>query len=371
MPRYTSHMTRALPSLRLRFPLLLGATLLLHYLAFGWVGGRIGLPVPEQEVREPAPIVATLRAPPAPPVLAAPAAPPLPRRPQVRRARTLPPGPVPISDAPVIEPAPLAELPAPALQELVDIAPAEPEPEAVEAQAPAAPLPRQYKASVPPSSRLTLELERTDAKGTLWHGVADLSWQLNGSSYTMKFDAGISMLVTRVNLLALASEGDIGEAGFAPQLATEKRRGKSQTATHFNRGQGSITFSASQDSFPLVAGAQDKATLPLQLAAIARADPAQFDGGIEITVGEERRASIYRFTVVGQEEIETGLGKLATWHLTRPPKPGSYNSRLDVWLAPGQGWYPVRIRSTEANGAVTTQTVTHIAVTDSGTAHAQ
>jgi hypothetical protein len=365
-------MTRALPSLRLRFPLLVGATLLLHYLAFGWVGGRIGVPLPEQQVREPAAIVATLRAPPAPPVLAAPAAPPsVPGRPQVRRARPLLPAPVPISDAPVIEPAPLAELPAPALQELVDIAPAQPEPAEAEAEAPAAPLARQYKASVPPSSRLTLELERTDAKGTLWHGVADLSWHLDGSRYTMKFEAGISMLVTRVNLLALASEGAVGEAGFAPQTATEKRRGKAQTATHFNREQGKITFSASQDSFPLDAGAQDKATLPLQLAAIARADPAQFDSGIEITVGEERRASIYRFTVVGQEEIETGLGKLATWHLMRPPKPGSYNSRLDVWLAPEQGWYPVRIRNTEANGAVTTQTVTHIAVTDSGPAHAQ
>jgi hypothetical protein len=362
-------MTRALPSLRLRFPLLVGATLLLHYLAFGWVGGRIGLPAPEQEVREPAAIVATLRAPPAPRVQAAPAAPPLPRRPQVQRARPLPPGPLPISDATVIEPAPLAGVPAPALQELVDIAPAQPE--AAEAEAPAAPLPRQYKASVPPSSRLTLELERTDAKGTLWHGIADLSWQLDGSRYTMKFEAGISMLVTRVNLLALASEGAIGEAGFAPQLATEKRRGKAQTATHFNRDHGKITFSASQDSFPLDGGAQDKATLPLQLAAIARADPAQFDGGIEITVGEDRRASIYRFTVVGQEEIETGLGKLATWHLMRPPKPGSYNSRLDVWLAPEQGWYPVRIRNTEANGAVTTQTVTHIEFTDSGPAHAQ
>ncbi|MGZ8321176.1 MAG: DUF3108 domain-containing protein [Telluria sp.] len=353
----------------MRFPLLVGATLLLHYLAFGWVGGRIGLPVPEQQVREPAPIVATLRAPPAPRVLAKPAAPPPARRPQVQRARPLPPVAVPISDAPVIAPAPLAEVPAPALQELVDIAPAQPEPAA--AEAPAAPLPRQYKASVPPSSRLTLELERTDAKGTLWHGVADLSWQLDGSRYTMKFEAGISMLVTRVNLLALASEGAVGEAGFAPQVATEKRRGKAQTATHFNRDQGKITFSASQDSFPLDAGAQDKATLPLQLAAIARADPAQFDGGIEITVGEERRAGIYRFTVVGQEEIETGLGKLATWHLMRPPKPGSYNSRLDVWLAPEQGWYPVRIRNTEANGAVTTQTVTQIEVTDSGPAHAQ
>ena len=61
-----------------------------------------------------------------------------------------------------------------------------------------------------------------------------------------------------------------------------------------------------------------------------------------------------------QEELETKLGKLMTWHLSRPPKPGSYNSRLEVWLAPEHDWYPVQIRNTEASGAVTTQTVTKI-----------
>lgn len=46
--------------------------------------------------------------------------------------------------------------------------------------------------------------------------------------------------------------------------------------------------------------------------------------------------------------------------------PGSYRSRLDVWLAPAKGWYPVQIRNTEANGAVTTQTVNNINLIDTG-----
>jgi hypothetical protein len=52
--------------------------------------------------------------------------------------------------------------------------------------------------------------------------------------------------------------------------------------------------------------------------------------------------------------------------LSRPPKPGSYNSRLDIWLSPERGWYPVRIRNLEASGAVTTQTVNNIVMTDTG-----
>jgi hypothetical protein len=129
------------------------------------------------------------------------------------------------------------------------------------------------------------------------------------------------------------------------------------TATHFNRQDGTLTFSASPAKYPLVPGAQDKASVPLQLAAIARGDSKQLSGNIDILVGEDRYASVFTFTVAGQEQIDTRLGRIATWHLVRPPKPGSYSSRLELWLAPAYGWYPVQIRNVEASGAVTTQTV--------------
>ena len=361
-------MTSAFSAFHLRLPLLAGATLLLHYVAFGWVEAGMGSPGQAPDAAPPAPIVAQLRAAPPEPlvhtVATIPAAPkPPPKRKAAAPLEPAPPAPAPVEQVAVAvdqeaPPEPVADSPA----VVDDPAPAEP---------PAAPPPRQYRASVPPSSSLTLDLERIDAKGTHWQGVAEMTWQVSGGSYTMAVEAGINMLVTKFNLLSLSSEGAIGDSGFAPRLATEKRRGRSATATHFDSEQASITFSASQASAPLVTGAQDKTTLPLQLAAIARADPAQFEGGLEITVGEERGASVYTFEVVGQEEIDTKLGKLHTWRLARPPKPGAYNSRLDVWLAPARGWYPVRIRNTEANGAVTTQTVTSIVVNDSGNAHAQ
>jgi hypothetical protein len=172
------------------------------------------------------------------------------------------------------------------------------------------------------------------------------------------------MVVTRLNLLVSTSEGAIGEAGFEPQEATEKRLNRSKTATHFNREQGLITFSASAATVPLAPGAQDKTSLPLQLTAIARADPGQFDGSIDITVGGEKEATVYRFIVVGKEEIETSLGSMVAWHLSRPARPGHYSAQLDIWLAPKHGWYPVQIRNTEANGAVTTQTVSKITLTE-------
>lgn len=249
-------------------------------------------------------------------------------------------------------------------------APAPPAPEtpapAAEPAAPAAPEVRRYTIDMPPPATITLDVARTDKDGAEWSGEAVLAWQLNDDTYKIQVEAGIRVVFTRVNLVVLHSEGAVAATGFAPIRMTEKRRGRSLTATHFDWGENKLTFSASQAVYPLAPGAQDKASIPLQLSAIARGDAKQLNGDIDILVGEDRDASVYRFRVVGQEEIDTRLGKLQTWRLTRPPQPGSYKSTLDIWLAPQHGWYPVRIRNTEANGAVTTQTVNNIVLNHSG-----
>lgn len=242
------------------------------------------------------------------------------------------------------------------------------EPALPEPAPPTPPVPeaRTYTVSLPPPGTMTLDVARVDADGTRWSGEAQLSWQQGGDSYRIAFEAGIRIVFARVNLAVLTSEGRVDSSGYAPVKMTEKRRGRALTATHFDRENKQISFSASQKKVDLAPGAQDKASVPLQLTAIARGDPAQLSGEIDIQVGEDRDAVVYRFVVVGQEEIDTKLGKLQTVHLSRPPKEGSYRTRLDIWLAPARGWYPVQIRSTEANGAVTTQTVNNIVLTATG-----
>jgi hypothetical protein len=227
------------------------------------------------------------------------------------------------------------------------------------------PPPRLYRVELPPSADMDVDVRRVDADGTAWSGAGAISWQQDGSSYKATLEAGLSLLVTRVNLLVISSEGQIDDHGIAPVTATEKRKGRSLTATHFNREQQRITFSASERAYPLLPGTQDKATLPFQLAGIGRADVNQFSGDIDLFVGEDNEANVFRFKLIGEDELDTKMGRLQTWHLSRPPKPGTYSSQLDIWLAPTQGWYPVQIRNTEANGAVTTQSVSRITVTAS------
>jgi hypothetical protein len=193
-------------------------------------------------------------------------------------------------------------------------------------------------------------------------GKSAISWQAADGRYSMRMEAGLSVPFSTINIFTLTSEGEINSAGIAPRMTTETRRGRSETATHFNRDKGTITFSSSTGSAPLVEGAQDQATVTMQLAGIGRADPGQFKENREfdILVGESKEATLFRFVVAGQEELETDLGKFSTWHIVRPARPGSYSSRLDFWFAPALDWYPVQIRNSEANGAVTTQFVSEI-----------
>ncbi len=390
-------MSLAIASNRRRRKIVFGAlTVLLHLMVLDWFVGQLGKPREWTARRAPA-VEAALVMRPAPPAPAPPQTPP----PQPALAPPplpeLPPEPVEVAQSePALEAAggdaasaassaaASAEQPggqaggqpdgqasgqggaaiaAAGVQSTQAASPAQPPAEPAAKPEPEA---RRYKVDLPPGADILMDVARTDANGTKWSGDALLSWTLGPTSYKVRVEAGIAIVFAHVNLLTLTSEGAVGDEGFMPDLMTEKRRGRSLTATHFNRKDGKLTFSASQASYPLVWGAQDKASVPLQLTAIARGDPQQLSGNIDILVGEDRDASVFSFKVLGQEQIDTAMGKIATWHLTRPPKPGSYNSRLDLWLAPDYGWYPVQIRNLEASGAVTTQTVNKIVVKNSG-----
>ena len=344
----------------------------LHVVALHWLGGQAGrAPVHEQArlvsmaviAEAPPPLPVPVPPPPVPlPPPPAPSLPALPVLPVIDLPQVVvPDAPQPMQVAPPA--ASSAESPATALTQLPAIAaPAVAE---TPAPPPVVDAVRRYRTNVPASAEFDLQVDRRDADGTKWTGVAAMSWQNKGDSYRLSLEVGLSMLITRINLLVLSSEGVIDASGVVPVKATEKRRGRAQTATHFDAAGKTIRFSATTATAPWQEGVQDKASLPFQLAAIGRADVHQLAGNIDILVGEEKEATVFRFQLVGEETLDTSMGRLQTWHLRRPPKRGSYSSQLDIWLAPSLQWYPVQIRNTEANGALTTQTVSKLTVTGS------
>lgn len=221
----------------------------------------------------------------------------------------------------------------------------------------------------PPSADYLLDVVRTEPKlANPYYGTGEIRWTHDNQRYTMEIEAGIDVFFTTILLYDMQSAGTIGDAGIKPSTATETRRGRSTTTTQFNYDNQTISFSADPAVIPLLPGVQDKITILMQLASIGNADPSQFQPGKEITiqVAEEKEANLHQFVVVDQETIESKLGNLTAWHIVRPPRPGVYSSRIDIWLAPALNWLPVQIRNTETNGAVTTQTIRQIKPKNAG-----
>ncbi len=332
-------------------PAALLASLLWHLILFNWANGRIALPGFRNESPS---VIATELLP--PPIVKAEAAKPVAPKPKskpVRKPKPRPAAPPPAQTATeaVTAAAPVEEESPVAIADAVETEPAASQPETAEAAeaVPQAGDPAgNFKFDLPPSAELKYEVQAL-RDGKQWHGTGMFHWDAGGQTYAITGEASISFLF-KITVLNFRSEGAVNEFGIAPVLYSEKPWRKAMTNTHFQ--QGKISFSASQAVYPYKGGEQDRASIIWQLAGIGRGDPAQFAPGtaFDITVAGARDADTWRMDVVGQEEIATPHGTMTAWHVVRAPKPGSYDQRIDIWLAPQHEWYPAKVRFTYANG---------------------
>ncbi|QNB00281.1 DUF3108 domain-containing protein [Massilia sp. Se16.2.3] len=135
------------------------------------------------------------------------------------------------------------------------------------------------------------------------------------------------------------SEGGEDDAGMAPASTRERSPTGGAWVTRFNREENRIDYAGGAAPPP---GVQDRASVLIQLAGMGLAEPDQMQDVIEIVVGGAAGTGIARFRVMGQEEIDTGIGRLAAVHLAQLAPSGE--RRVELWLAPQQHWLPVRIR---------------------------
>lgn len=180
-------------------------------------------------------------------------------------------------------------------------------------------------------------------------GSATVRWQHDEHSYRILTETRASLFG---KILDANSEGSLDEYGLAPDKFTEKRFGKPATVSHFDRSARQISFTASEARYPIKGGEQDRTSAVWQLIAQARANSLRFKAGSEwnMFVAGRRDAEPWNFKVLGSESLNTPLGELQAWHISKAPPPDSKGQQLDIWLAPALEWYPVRLKFTDADG---------------------
>ena len=250
---------------------------------------------------------------------------------------------VPVEPVPP-EPEPPASAPLPVE------APPPPEPPAsaasapTSAPAPAVPLTHATRFAFPEPVRLLYALSG-ESKKLRYNARGELLWQHDGQTYQATLQASMLFLGSRTR----TSVGSITPEGLAPRRFSDKWR--TEVAAHFDQAQHRASFSANTPDVVLQAAAQDQLSVVLQIAGILAADPATYPPAASIaiqTVGP-KDADLWIFSVEGPEHIYVPSGGIDTLKLTRKPRK-PFDQQVELWLAPGMGYLPVRLKITNANG---------------------
>jgi hypothetical protein len=144
-----------------------------------------------------------------------------------------------------------------------------------------------------------------------------------------------------------ASQGRVEETGLAPERYLDRRRARAAAAANFDGTRSRITYSGARLEQPLYAGAQDRLSWIVQLAAIVDADPARWHERARLALyvtGARGDAQLWWFTVRGRVALESpGGAARELLHLVREPD-RPYDLRVEAWLDPAHQHLPARLQ---------------------------
>jgi hypothetical protein len=211
---------------------------------------------------------------------------------------------------------------------------------------------------LPPSADLLYKIDARK-KGITLGGDAAVTWRAGKGLYSAGNVARASFLG---KILDNLTEGSVDAYGLAPNQFHEKRFRKDPTLAIFDRANKKLSFSDGNAQYPLLGGEQDRSSVQWQLAAVARAAPEKFVAGSEwkFFVAGRRDAQVWSFKVLGNEILRTPMGNMRAVHFIKESAADTSAQHVDLWLAPGHEWYPVKLRISEADGEFVQQTIEKI-----------
>jgi hypothetical protein len=200
--------------------------------------------------------------------------------------------------------------------------------------------PPLYATRLPDPAVLRFLLHRGDQQGE-----AQLHWRHDGVRYDIGFDA----VVAAKPLFQQRSSGLSGPHGLTPERFEDKRRGRGAQQARFDAAAGRIHFATRAPDLPWWPGAQDRAGWIVQLAAIVAAAPVPPPEVRLFVVGARGGAGWWTFVLHGTVEVDSAQGRVMALHYDRAPAV-LRDQRVQAWLDPTRGHWPVRLRFTPVLG---------------------
>lgn len=185
-------------------------------------------------------------------------------------------------------------------------------------------------------------------KGMEYHAHAELQWHTDGDTYHARQSISAFLLGS----MEQTSSGRLTAQGLQPLQFTDRRFAK-RRSVQLDWATQQATFDPAREAAPIGAGAQDRLSVFLQLAALLQAMPELRTPGtrIDIPTLGARRLQRWTFVVEQPELLELPQGPMHTLRLQRQSQAGDDEKAL-LWVNPTQGYVPVRIRMQERNGDV-------------------
>ena len=242
----------------------------------------------------------------------------------------------------------------------------EPDPASLASVAPPAPAPAPAVAPTATAKIAEPEAPPSPSRPLVWPGSKGLTYQLEVNSFPLPARAELrwrhdgaqyeaSLALQSLISVVRTSKGAITPQGLEPLRYGEKITARSETAVHFQRDKGIVSFSNNKPSVQLLPGMQDEVSVFFQVAALLGGSPQHFVAGTEIPfqTAESRAVRSIVFMVGKSEVVDLPGGRVPTLYLshTEPPAfEGARSSKGEIWAAPGLDYLPVHIRITEPSG---------------------
>ncbi len=190
--------------------------------------------------------------------------------------------------------------------------------------------------------RISIEYKMTSS---IADGIANFKWTRKDGSY--EIDSSIQatgfLVAALAGVIHQQSRGEITDEGLRPKRFSIRRgEGNAETAD-FERATKLLTFKGrgNDRSEPLTNEMQDMQSFLFQLAYDA---PRLAETGdkLDVQTTNARKVYRYQFKKIGEETIDTKLGKLETIRLLADaPTP---EDAYEVWLAPKYFYLPVKLK---------------------------